>query len=57
MANAFEEIRQRLDKKERELMGDIDAFRDRNVAEVDSYVRLLSGRAVNLGQTVEYIKH
>jgi hypothetical protein len=31
MANAFEELRQRLDKKERELMTSCDGFLEKNV--------------------------
>ena len=31
MANAFEELRQRIDKKERELMINADSFMDKNV--------------------------
>ena len=31
MANAFEELRQRLDKKERELMNNTDMFMEKNI--------------------------
>jgi hypothetical protein len=41
MLNSFEEIRQRLEMKERELMANCDAFLERNLNEVDSYVRLI----------------
>ena len=41
MANAFEELRQRLDKKEREMMSNADSFLDKNILEIDSYVRLV----------------
>lgn len=57
MANAFEELRQRIDKKERELMINADSFMDRNLMEVESYIRLINGRCVNLNATVETIKH
>lgn len=57
MANAFEELRQRIDKKERELMIGTDSFMDKNLNEVESYIRLINGRCVNLNSTVETIKH
>ena len=41
MANAFEELRQRLDKKEREMMNNTDAFLEKNMIEIDSYMRLI----------------
>jgi len=53
MANAFEELRQRLDKKERELMSNCDCFLEKNVQEVDSYIRLIQGRCMSLTQTSE----
>lgn len=55
-ANAFEEIRQRLDKKERELMMSADSYMEHGVSEVDSYIRLVNGRCQNLNSTVELIK-
>lgn len=57
MANAFEELRQRLDKKERELMGNTDQYMESNISEVDSFIRLINGRCVNLSSTVDLIKH
>ena len=30
---------------------------DRNLQEVDSYIRLISGRCVNLSSTVDLIRH
>lgn len=56
MANAFEELRQRIDKKERELMSNADNFAERAIVEVDSFMRLINGRCINLGSTVEQIK-
>jgi hypothetical protein len=55
MANAFEEVRQRLDKKERELMSNCDGFMERNIQDIDSYIRLIQGRCMNLTQTSEAI--
>jgi len=57
MANSFEELRQRLDKKEREMMINADQFMERNLQEVDSFIRLINGRCINLNSTVELIKH
>jgi glutamine synthetase type III len=48
MVNAFDELRQRLDKKERELMQNADAYLERNVIELESYMRLISGRCLTL---------
>jgi hypothetical protein len=48
MANAFEELRQRLDKKEREMMSNCDGFLEKNLQEIDSYIRLIQGRCMNL---------
>lgn len=53
MANAFEEVRQRLDKKERELLSNCDGFLEKNLMEVESYVRLIQGRCLTLNQTSE----
>jgi hypothetical protein len=56
MANAFEELRQRLDSKERELMSSTDLFLDKNLSEIESFVRLINGRCINLCSTVELIQ-
>ena len=56
MANSFEELRQRLDKKEREMMQNADSFMEINILEIDSYVRLINGRNINLNSTIELIK-
>lgn len=39
------------------MMTNADAFMDKNVLEMDSYIRLINGRCVNLNSTVELIKH
>lgn len=57
MANAFEEVRQRLDKKERELMMGCDQYMDTQTNEIDSFIRLVHGRCQNLLSQVEMIKH
>ena len=55
MINAFDELRQRLDKKERELLSNADTFLERNLIELDSYVRLIGGRCLTLNQTSEQL--
>ena len=57
MSNALDELRKRIDKKERELLQNADVFLERNLNEIDSYVRLINGRNVNLNSTIELIKH
>ena len=57
MANAFEELRQRIDKKERELMTNVDVYLESNISEIESFVRLINGRCLNLNSTVDLIKH
>lgn len=51
MANAFEEIRQRIDKKEREVMSTADQFCENNIREIENYQRLINGRSLSLQQT------
>eukprot|EP00347_Sterkiella_histriomuscorum_P002534 403367782 len=57
MANSFEELRQRLDKKEREMMINADSFMEKNLSEVESFIRLINGRCINLNSTVDMIRH
>lgn len=57
MSNAFEELRQRLDKKERELMSNADSFLEKNLLDIDLNIRLITGRCQNLSQTSESIYH
>ena len=55
MVNAFDELRQRIDKKERELLSNADTYLERNLIEMDSYMRLISGRCLTLNQTSEQL--
>jgi hypothetical protein len=55
MINAFDELRQRIDKKERELLTNADAYLERNVLELDSLVRLIGGRCLTLNQTSDQL--
>ena len=43
MANAFEDIRQRLEKKEREIMANADNFQESKLNEMDGIIRILNG--------------
>jgi hypothetical protein len=44
MAHAFEDIRQRLEKKERELLNNADRLMEDSLKELDSYTRMISSR-------------
>ena len=55
MVNAFDELRQRIDKKERELLSNADTYLERNLIEMDSYMRLIGGRCLTLNQTSEQL--
>jgi len=48
MSKAFEELRQRVDKKERELMSNADIFLDENLRELDSYIRVSNTNVARL---------
>lgn len=37
-------------------MVNADSFMERNISEIESFVRLINGRCVNLNSTVEQIK-
>jgi hypothetical protein len=55
MSNAFDELRQRIDRKEREVLGNCDSFLEKNLGEVESFVRLIQGRCMTLNQTSEHL--
>lgn len=38
-------------------MQNADLFLEKNLGEIDSYIRLINGRNVNLNSTIELIKH
>jgi len=56
MANAFEDIRQRLEKKEREMMSSADAFMDSRIKECEGINRILNGRIHTLQTGIDHIK-
>ena len=56
MTNAFEDIRQRLEKKEREILQSADMFMDSKIKEVDGIIRILNGRNHSLNGSIENIK-
>ena len=56
MANAFEDLRKRIDQKEHELMKQCDQTAQECIEELDSSTRLILGRIEHLGEAVETIK-
>lgn len=56
MANAFEDIRQRLEKKEREMLSNADVFMEQKINEMDGIVRILNGRVHSLQTNIDNIK-
>ena len=57
MANAFEELRKRIDQKERELMKQCDNQATEYVADLDGSIRLIKGRMTHLGEAVDSISY
>lgn len=57
MANSFDELRQRIDLKEREMMKQCDQSVMELVAELDSSTRLIRGRMAHLGEAVNSIQN
>ena len=57
MANSFEELRQRIDQKERELMQKCDDTANEHMAELDHTQRLLKGRQSTLVGAVEDLEN
>ena len=56
MANAFEDLRKRIDQKEHELMKQCDQTAQECIEELDGSTRLILGRIEHLGEAVETIK-
>ena len=56
MANAFEDIWQRLEKKEREIMSNADNFQESKLNEMDGIIWILNGRAQVLNQSINQVK-
>ncbi len=55
MKNSFMEIRQRLDKKERELLDKADQIRDEQLQEINTYSRLIQSKIVSLNKMIDQI--
>ena len=55
MTNSFEELRKRIDQKERELLKQCDAQAMEHVAEMDGSTRLIKGRMAHLGEAIDSI--
>ena len=53
MANSFDELRKRIDQKERELIKQCDTSTMELVAELDGTTRLIKGRIAHLSEAVE----
>ena len=56
MANAFEDLRKRIDQKERELMKQCDLKAQECIDELDGSTRLILGRIEHLAEAVETVK-
>ena len=55
MANSFEELRKRIDQKEREMLKCCDLSTMELVADLDNSTRLIKGRIAHLSEAVESI--
>jgi hypothetical protein len=53
MTNAFEELRQRLDQKERELLQKCDDMTSEFISEMDQNTRLVKGRQTNMINAID----
>lgn len=55
MANAFQEIRLKLQKKEKEIMDKTDIFLQEHLQELNTYSRILQSRIISLNKTIDTI--
>ena len=55
MANAFEEVRLRLLKKEKELMEKADVFLSEHIQEISTYSRVLQSNVISLNKIIDSI--
>lgn len=55
MKCAFNEIRQRLDKKEKELLSKADECMEEHFQEINTFSRILQGKLISLNKTVDNI--
>ena len=55
MANAFEEVRLRLVKKEKELMEKADIFLSEHIQEISTYSRVLQSNVISLNKIIDSI--
>jgi hypothetical protein len=53
MTNAFEELRQRLDQKERELLQKCGDMTSEFISEMDQNTRLVKGRQTNMINAID----
>lgn len=55
MANAFNEIRLKLQKKEQEIMDKADIFLQEHLQELNTFTRILQSRIISLNKTIDTI--
>ena len=55
MANAFEEVRLRLVKKEKELMEKADVFLLEHIQEINTHSRVLQSNVISLNKIIDSI--
>lgn len=55
MANAFQEIRLKLQKKEKEIMDKTDIFLQEHLQELNTYSRILQSRIFSINKTIDTI--
>jgi len=53
---SFEEIRQRINKKEAQLLQNADIFMNENTKDVDTCIRLVESRAQSIKSTADYLQ-
>lgn len=55
MANSFEELRKRIDQKEREMLKQCDSSTMELVADLDNSTRLIKGRMAHLTEAIDSV--
>lgn len=56
MSKAFNEIRLKLDKKEKELQQKSDEFINENIQEIETYIRVIQSKTISLNKLVDSLK-
>lgn len=55
MSNAFEDIIQKLRRKEKEIMDKADLFLQENLNEINTYTRVLQSKIISLNKMIDTI--